>query len=84
MSNVSTVSKPNLNWVEFGVYIKTTRTKLRMSQKEFARRIRKHQPDVVLIEKGDRQSTVETCFLIADALQISPATLFSKFQKTDE
>ena len=80
---MSTINNPNLDWEAFGEYVKNARKKLKMNQKQFAKKIGKYQPDIGAIEKGKRQSSVETCFKIAEALGISPITLFSKFQKAE-
>ena len=80
---MSTTSNANLDWIAFGQYVKSTRERLGLSQKDFAQLIGKYQPDIGCIEKGTRQSTVETCFRIAEAFGISPTTLFSKFNKVD-
>ena len=78
---MSTTSETKLDWVAFGKYIASCRKKMGMDQKEFAELIKRKQPDVSLIERGKKQVTVETIWRIAEAIELTPATLFSKFQE---
>lgn len=78
---MSTTQEKMLDWERFGKYVSAMRKKLGMSQMVFAERISRKQADVSKIERGKTQVTVETIFRIAEALQLKPETLFSKFQK---
>lgn len=78
---MSTTSETRLDWKSFGEYIQMSRKKMGMGQKEFAEAINRKQPDVSLIERGKKQVTVETVWRIAEAIGVSPVTLFSKFEK---
>ena len=79
--SMSTISNPKLNWREFGEYIAAMRKKQGITQKEFAEMIGIHQPDVSVLEKGSRQSTVEMIWKVAEALSISPQKLFSRIKE---
>jgi transcriptional regulator with XRE-family HTH domain len=78
---VSTISEPKLDWIAFGQFVAELRKRQGLSQVEFAELIGRKQPDVSVIEKGSRQSTVETIWRIADALEVAPQKLFSKLEK---
>lgn len=62
----------------FGLWLQTEREKLGMSQAEFARKAGKDRAVISKIESGGAAPAVETYIAIANALNVSPETLFRK------
>ncbi len=64
--------------VEFGKKVRETRIKLDMSQEELASRAGVHRTYIGMIERAEKNITLENIEKIAKALNISIAEFFSK------
>lgn len=70
-----------LNWIEVGEYIAQRRKQQGMTQGELAKHARSSQPTISKIERGDGETTVDTLWKIAKALNIQPKTMLSKLKE---
>lgn len=75
--NMSAVTDSKLDWDAFGERVAARRKKIGMSQRTLAKSIGRHQAAISSIELGKMQPTVETCFRLADSLDITVSTLLS-------
>lgn len=64
--------------VEFGKKVRETRLKLGMSQEELASRAGVHRTYIGMIERAEKNITLENIEKIAKALNISIAEFFNK------
>lgn len=64
----------------FGQVLKTQRLQAGFSQEELAFRAGMHTTTISLYERGERQPTLHTVFILSRALEILPATLVAKEQ----
>ncbi len=62
--------------VKFGLWLQAERTKQELSQAELAKKAGLHRQSINKIENGGASPAVETYLSLADALELSPITLF--------
>lgn len=79
---MSAVKQSTLNWSAFGELVGQQRKRCGLTQVEFAELIGRQQSSIPLIEKGETQPTVETCFRIARALGVPAKKLFGVLENT--
>jgi len=51
-----------------------------MSQEKLAEKARVHINYISLLERGQRNPSLDICMKLADALGVSPAVFFAKFE----
>ena len=66
----------------FGEKVRELRREKKLSQEELAFRAGIHRNYLGGIERGERNPCLNNILSIADALEISPAELFSNFKKS--
>ncbi len=64
----------------FGQVLKKHRMEAGFSQEELAFRADMHSTTISLYERGERQPTLHTVFILSHALEILPATLVAEVQ----
>lgn len=65
----------------FGQVLKAHRLKAGFSQEELAFRADMHSTTISLYERGERQPSLYTVFILARALEIQPASLVAEIQQ---
>ena len=66
---------------KFGVRVRRLRQMARLSQEELASKIGIHRTYIGGIERGERNLGLKNILRIADALEISPASLFKGIER---
>ncbi len=66
---------------KFGVRVRSLRQKARLSQEELANKVGIHRTYIGGVERGERNLGLINILRIADALEISPASLFKGIER---
>ena len=66
---------------QFGVRVRNLRRKARLSQEELADKVGIHRTYIGGVERGERNLGFINILRIADALEISPASLFKGIER---
>ena len=66
--------------IAFGQVLKTHRLQAGFSQEELAFRASMHSTTISLYERGERQPSLHSVFILSRALEILPATLVAEVQ----
>lgn len=74
----------NPECVAFGAAVRRLRTRLKLSQEEFADRVQVHRTYVGGIERGERNPTLTTISRIAHALDVSMSELLQEVAEAEK
>lgn len=66
---------------QFGVRVRRLRQKANLSQEELAAKVGIHRTYMGGVERGERNLGLRNILRIADALDVSPATLFKGIER---
>ncbi|WP_436515418.1 helix-turn-helix domain-containing protein [Ekhidna sp. To15] len=65
----------------FGVVVRVRRTELKLSQEELAHQAGLHRTYIGMIERGEKNITLENIDKISSALKLSVSELFKNLEK---
>lgn len=65
----------------FGVVVRVRRTELKLSQEELAHQAGVHRTYIGMIERGEKNITLENIDKISSALKLSVSELFKNLEK---
>ena len=68
----------------FGIVVRERRTELKLSQEELAHQAGLHRTYIGMIERGEKNITLENINRISSALQLSNSDLFIKLENVNK
>lgn len=65
----------------FGIVLKKHRTEVKLSQEKLALKCDLDRTYIGMLERGERQPTISTLFIIAENLNISPSNFMGEIEQ---